>query len=125
VAGEEDKSKAAFNEVDSPQEALTAYRDLKSVIKSRMGVMKDLAPNSSWKNDPMYTYIFYVFLKNDFESVVNEQEEKISGLSGATLDQLGLTVDKVKFLKNVVKARALKKDDKRNNKENLISMRKT
>jgi hypothetical protein len=114
VAGEEDKSKAAFNEVDSPQEALTAYRDLKSVIKSRMGVMKDLAPNSSWKNDPMYTYIFYVFLKNDFESVVNEQEEKISGLSGATLDQLGLTVDKVKFLKNVVKARALKKDDKGN-----------
>ncbi len=112
VAGEEDESKAAFNEVDSPQEALTAYRDLKSVIKTRMGIIKDLAPNSSWKNDPMYTYIFYVFLKNDFESVVKEQDEpKIGSPTGPGLDKLGLTVDKVKFLKNVVKARALKKDD--------------
>ena len=113
-AAVDDESKAAFNEVDSPQEALTAFRDLKSIIKSRMGVIKNLAPNPAWKNDEIYTYIFYVFLKNDFESVVKEQEENISGLSGTTMDQLGLTVDKVKFLKNVIKARALKKDDKGN-----------
>jgi hypothetical protein len=105
----EDKSKAAFNEVGNPSQAITAFRDLKSVIQARMPVVKKLAPNSAWKNDPIYTYIFYVFLKNDFESVVSE-EEKISGLSKTTMDQLGLNPDKVRFLNNVIAPKAMKVD---------------